>query len=169
MKNFIYFIIVFFCLSSYSSPMPLGLELSKTTALDLAKKYKITLKEMNYWRGYNYFIDVNDIKAENVSKALVICNDFSVVEAVMLSIDNNKFEELYDILKNKYSLVDNLKDHEGTRTVTFSDDNCLVILESYELNPKLELVYITNNFYKDFLNKLDKEEKLKQGQIKELL
>ncbi|MGX6960095.1 MAG: hypothetical protein ACIPMY_02390 [Rickettsia endosymbiont of Pentastiridius leporinus] len=169
MKNLFYFVIVFFCLNSYSKPMPLGLELSKTTALDLIKKYKITLKETNYWRGYNYFIDVNDIKAESVSKALVICNDFSVVEAVMLSIDKNKFEELYNILKNKYSLVENAENNQGTKTATFTDNDCLVILESYELEPRLELVYITNNFYKDFLNKFEKEEKLKQSQIKELL
>lgn len=169
MKNLFYLIIMFFCLNSYSSPMPLGLELSKTTALDLTKKYKIALKEINYWQGYNYFIDVNNIDMKNISKALVICNDLNIVEAVMLSIDNNKFEELYDILKNKYSLVENIENKQGTKTATFTDNDCLVILESYELNPKLELVYITNNFYKNFLNKFDKEEKLNQSQIKELL
>ncbi|ABV73558.1 hypothetical protein A1E_03115 [Rickettsia canadensis str. McKiel] len=43
------------------------------------------------------------------------------------------------------------------------------MLDSSELNPETELVYITHSFYKDFLNKLDKEEKLEQEQIKRLL
>ncbi|KJW02784.1 hypothetical protein REIP_0798 [Rickettsia endosymbiont of Ixodes pacificus] len=53
--------------------------------------------------------------------------------------------------------------------VTFKDGECLIILESSELNPEMELVYITNGFYKEFLNKLDKEEKLEQEQMKRLL
>ncbi|HJD59005.1 hypothetical protein [Rickettsia felis] len=53
--------------------------------------------------------------------------------------------------------------------VTFKDGECLIILESSELNTEMELVYITNGFYKEFLNKLDKEEKLEQEQMKRLL
>ncbi|WP_341787787.1 hypothetical protein [Rickettsia endosymbiont of Cantharis rufa] len=34
--------------------------------------------------------------------------------------------------------------------VTFKDGDCLVILESSELNPEMELVYITTGFYKEF-------------------
>ncbi len=34
-----------FCLNTYSNPMPLGLELNKTTNIDLTKKYKIINKE----------------------------------------------------------------------------------------------------------------------------
>jgi len=153
--------IIFFCLNSYATPAPLGLELNKTTNLDLTKKYKIINKEPNYWQGYNYLIEPNE---KNISKALVICNDFNVIEAVILTIDKNKFEEFYNILKDKYSL-----EQENDRGATFKDDDCLVILESSELNPEMELVYITNSFYKEFLNKLDKEEKLEQEQIKKLL
>ncbi|WP_392506460.1 hypothetical protein ACE5D9_01375 [Rickettsia sp. 2024-CO-Wats] len=53
--------------------------------------------------------------------------------------------------------------------VTFKDGKCVIILESSELNTKMELVYITNGFYKAFLNKLAKEEKLEQEQMKRLL
>ncbi|AAY61529.1 hypothetical protein RFEPED_0124 [Rickettsia felis str. Pedreira] len=152
MQNLLPLLIIFFCLNTYSNPMPLGLELNKTTNIDLTKKYKIINKEPNYWQGYNYYIEPNE---KAISKALVICNDFNVIEAVILTIDKNKFEEFYNILKDK--------------VVTFKDGECLIILESSELNTEMELVYITNGFYKEFLNKLDKEEKLEQEQMKRLL
>lgn len=165
-KNLLYFIIIFLSLNSYSNPTPLGLELNKANALDLTKKYKITGKEPNYWQGHNYFIEPNE---KYISKALVICNDFNIIEAVILTIDKTKFEEFYEVLKDKYSLVNNIIEQESEKIATFSDDDCLVILESSENNLDMELVYVTNSFYKDFLNKLEKEEKLEQIQIKNLL
>ncbi|HJD61006.1 MAG TPA: hypothetical protein LFV90_02400 [Rickettsia endosymbiont of Columbicola hoogstraali] len=165
-KNLSYFIIIFVSLNSYSNPTPLGLELNKATASDLTKKYKITGEELNYWQGYNYFIEPNE---KYISKALVICNDLNIIEAVILTIDKNKFEECYEILKDKYSLVNNIIEQESEKIATFSDDDCLVILELSKDNSDMELVYVTNNFYKDFLNKLEKEEKLEQIQIKNLL
>ncbi len=161
MQNLLPLLIIFFCLNTYSNPMPLGLELNKTTNIDLTKKYKIINKEPNYWQGYNYYIEPNE---KAISKALVICNDFNVIEAVILTIDKNKFEEFYNILKDKYSL-----EEENDKVVTFKNGECLIILESSELNTKMELVYITNGFYKEFLNKLDKEEKLEQEQMKRML
>lgn len=161
MKNLLSLFIIFLCLNAYSNHIPLGLELNKTTNIDLAKKYKIINKEPNYWQGYNYYIEPNE---KTISKALVICNDFNIIEAVILTIDKNKFEEFYSILKDKYSL-----EEENDYAATFKTGDCLVILESSELNPEMELVYITNGFYKEFLNKLDKEEKLEQEQMKRLL
>ena len=168
-KSLFNFLIIFLSLNSYSNPTPLGLELNKTTALDLAQKYKIARKELNYWQGYNYFIEPDDIKAKNISKALAICNDFNIIEAVILTIDKDKFAEFYKILNDKYDLVNNILEQESVKTATFSDNDCLVILESSEYNPEMELVYITNSFYKSFLNKLEKEEELELKQIKDLL
>ncbi|WP_236609786.1 hypothetical protein [Rickettsia gravesii] len=92
----------------------------------------------------------------------MICNDFNVIEAVILTIDQNKFEEFYNILKDKYSL-----EEENDKVVTFKDGECVIIFESSKLNTEMELVYI--GFYKEFLNKLYKEEKLEQEQMKRLL
>jgi|GEM_PF-3094640 len=169
LKSLFYFTIIFLSLNSYSNPTPLGLELNKTTALDLAQKYKIARKELNYWQGYNYFIEPNDIKAKDIFKALAICNDFNIIEAVILTIDKNKFEEFYKILNDKYDLVNNASEQKNVKTATFSDDDCLVILESSEYNSEMELVYVTNSFYKSFLNKLEKEEELERKQVKDLL
>ncbi|AFC73017.1 hypothetical protein [Rickettsia montanensis] len=96
MPNLLSLFIIFFYLNIHSNPMPLGLELNKTTNIDLTKKYKIINKEPNYWQGYNYYIEPN---TKTISKALVICNDFNVIEAVILTIDQNKFEEFYNILQ----------------------------------------------------------------------
>ena len=56
MQNLLSLFIIFFCLNICSNPIPLGLELNKTTNIDLTKKYKIINKEPNYWQGYNYYI-----------------------------------------------------------------------------------------------------------------
>jgi hypothetical protein len=162
-------LILFFYISSYAAPIPLGLELNKTTASDLIKKYKIIRKEQNYWQGYNYFLDIKNFNSQNILQALVICNNSNIVEAVVLTIDKSKFKEFYNILVDKYTLIKEEIKSPYDKKVVFADDNCLIILEYFELNNEVELIYITDNFYKEFLNKLDQEEKAQKEQIKNLL
>ncbi|MFV9929528.1 MAG: hypothetical protein AB8U82_00965 [Rickettsia endosymbiont of Haemaphysalis japonica] len=138
MQNLLSLFIIFFCLNIYSNPMPLGLELNKTTNIDLTIKYKIINKEPNYLQGYNYYIEPN---IKTISKALMICNDFNVIEAVILTIDQNKFEEFYNILKDKYSL-----EEENDKVVTFKDGECVIILKSSELNTEMELSIYNKRF-----------------------
>ncbi|AFB21131.1 hypothetical protein [Rickettsia canadensis] len=78
---------------------------------------------------------------------------------------------LRDLELNKTTNIDLTKNTKLSflSVATFKDGDCVVMLDSSELNPETELVYITHSFYKDFLNKLDKEEKLEQEQIKRLL
>ncbi|WP_323811175.1 hypothetical protein [Rickettsia conorii] len=49
----------------------------------------------------------------------MICNDF---KAVILTIDQNKFEEFYNILKDKYSL-----EEENDKVVTFKNGECVIM------------------------------------------
>ncbi|MFY9589559.1 hypothetical protein [Rickettsia endosymbiont of Halotydeus destructor] len=156
-------------MNSYAMPVPIGLELNKATVSDIIKKYKVIKKESNYWQGYNYFIDIKDINLEKISQALVICNDFNIVEAVILTIDKNRFEEFYTALTNKYVLIKKDIKMGGNKSAAFTDEDCSIILEAPELGFDMELTYVTDNFYKKFLNKLEEEEKLQQEQIKSLL
>ncbi|WP_341790279.1 hypothetical protein [Rickettsia endosymbiont of Polydrusus tereticollis] len=168
--KFVFFLFVtFFYINSYAMPVPISLELNKATVDDIIKKYKITKKEPNYWQGYNYFIDIKDVNLEKISRALVICNDFNIVEAVILTIDKNKFEEFYTALTSKYMLVKQDIKPEGNKSATFINDGCSIILEAPEFSVDMELTYVTDNFYKKFLEKLEQEEKLQQEQIKNLL
>nr|WP_253308560.1 hypothetical protein [Rickettsia endosymbiont of Ceutorhynchus assimilis] len=161
--------VIFFYINSHAIPVPIGLELNKATITDIMKKYKITKKESNYWQGYNYFIDIKDINLEKISQVLVICNDFNIVEAVILTIDKNKFEEFYTALTSKYTLIKKDIKPEGSKSAAFTDGDCSIILEAPEISFDMELTYVTDNFYKKFLDKLEQEEKLQQEQIKNLL
>ncbi len=46
MQNLLSLFIIFFCLNIYSNPMPLGLELNKTTNIDLTKNTKSSIKNL---------------------------------------------------------------------------------------------------------------------------
>lgn len=154
---------------SYANPSPLGLELDRSSLADLAKKYTIIKKQPNHWDGYNYYIDVQDIQLENISSAMVICNDHQIIQAVVLSINKNKFQEFYDMLANKYTIKEKDVSLVGNKAVTFTDDQCTIILDAPYLDFNMELAYITNEFFKKFTDKFDKERRQKKEKVKELL
>ena len=161
-SKFLLLLILFLNNCAYAVPAPIGLELNKATLSDVTKKYKIIKKERNYWDGYNYFIDSKDIDVENISNALVICDDQDIVQAIILTANKNKFQEFYDMLSDKYTLKNKTIPFVGNKNATFTDDECSIILDAPHLSFDMELIYITDNFYKKFTSKLDKEEELKQ-------
>jgi len=154
---------------SYANPSPIGLELDKSNLSDLTKKYTIIKKQPNHWDGYNYNIDVKDIQLENISSALIICNDQEVIQAVILSIKKHKFQEFYDMLANKYTVKEKNIPFVGNKLAIFTDDQCTIILDAPHLDFDMELAYITNEFFKKFNDKSDKERKQKKDKVKELL
>ncbi len=93
-----------FNLNVNANPAPLSFELNKTTISDVEKVHHIIKKENNHWDGYNYYVNVIDVKLEGLTKLLIICNDDNIIQAVILTIDKNKFTEFYQLLSEKYKL-----------------------------------------------------------------
>lgn len=162
-------VILFFSIVSHANPKPLGLELNKSTLEEVKEKYKITGKEVNKWNGTNYYIDTKTIDFKNVSEALIICNDNDIVQAVILVMSKNNFNELLGMLSEKYKLKEKEIPFVGNKKAVFIDGDCIISLDSPHLNFDMELSYITNEFHKKYLDKLQKEKQLEKEKKKDLL
>ncbi|WP_342271708.1 hypothetical protein [Candidatus Tisiphia endosymbiont of Parasteatoda lunata] len=83
----------------------MGFELNKASIADVERVYQITKKERNHWDGYNYYVNVREVKLEGLTELLVICNDDNIIQAIILTINNDKFTEFYELLAEKYKLT----------------------------------------------------------------
>ncbi|UCM85174.1 MAG: hypothetical protein LF885_03985 [Rickettsia endosymbiont of Culicoides impunctatus] len=165
---YILFILIF-DLNVNANPTPLGFELNKAVISDVEKVYHITKKEQNHWEGYNYYVNVRDVKLEGLTKLLIICNDDNIIQAVILTIDKSKFTEFYQLLSEKYKLTYSQNPKLGDKEIKFADSDCTIILDAPHLSFSMYLIYITDEFLTKFKGKQKEEENLKKTRDKELL
>ena len=145
-------------LNSSANPAPLGFELNRSTISDVEKKYSITVKEKNYWEGNNYYINIKSVKLAGLRELLVICNDSDIIQAVIITIDKDKFTEFFNLLSEKYQLIEKETPSLGYRKAKFASDQSIIIMDSPYFSFYMSLIYITNDFYTKFQNK-QREEK----------
>ncbi|WP_341756721.1 MULTISPECIES: hypothetical protein [unclassified Candidatus Tisiphia] len=165
---YILFILIF-NLNVNANPTPLGFELNKATISDVEKVYHITKKEKNHWEGYNYYVNVRDVKLEGLMELLIICNDGNIIQAVILTINKDNFTEFYQLLSEKYKLVYNQNPRIGNKEIRFADSDCTIMLDAPHLSFSMSIIYITDEFLTKFKGKQKEEEMLKKIRDKELL
>lgn len=90
-KLFYILCISIFSLNASANPAPLGFELNKASIADVERVYQITKKERNHWDGYNYYVNVREVKLEGLTELLVICNDDNIIQAIILTINLQSF------------------------------------------------------------------------------
>ncbi len=169
MKRWLFLLLIITNLNVWANPSPLGLELNKATILDVEKIYKITKKEKNYWAGYNYYIDIKDIKLEGIRELLVISNDNYIIQAIILTLSNNKFGEFYELLVEKYKPINKYLPNLSNKEIQFIDNDCTIILDAPSNSFNMSLIYITNDFLTRFKDKQKEERLLIKIKEKELL
>jgi hypothetical protein len=156
-------------LNSYANPAPLGFELNKTTISEVEKLYPIIKKETNYWQGYNYYLNVKDVKLDGLNELLIICDEADIIQSVILTIDNNKFTEFYELLSDKYKLVQAQITSLTSKETRFIDSDCTIILDVPSFDFNMSLIYITNEFLIKFETKQQEETIVKKAKNRELL
>ena len=143
-----------------ANPAPLGFELDKASILDVKKKHEIIKCESNHWKGYNYHIDISNIKLDGLTNLLIICNDANVIQAVIFTINRNKFTEFCNTLSKKYTLVKTQNPYLYKKEIKYTNGHCSIILEVSTMSHRMSLTYITNNFFQRFKTKQQEEQKL---------
>lgn len=169
MNRRIFWLLLLFTCNIYANPAPLGLPLNKATLSDVEKQYKIIKKEKNYWEGYNYYIDITNVGLAGVKELLVICNDNNIIQAVIFTANNNKFEEFYELLTEKYQPINEEPTRLTNKEVLFAVNDCTIILDAPHINFDMSLIYITNEFLTRFKDKQKIEKLLTKAKDKELL
>lgn len=160
-------IIISFCANA--NPSPLGFELNRSTISDVEKQYRITVKERNYWDGNNYYINIRDVKLDGLRELLVICNDNDVIQALILTVDKDKFPKFFDSLSEKYQIVAKETHMFGYKKAEFNADQSIIIMESPHFSFDMWIIYITKSFYEKYKKQRAEEEEIKKVKDKTML
>jgi hypothetical protein len=154
--------------SAYANPTPLGFVLNNSTISDVEKQYRITVKEQNYWDGNNYYLNVRDAKLDGLRELLVICNDSDVIQAVILTVNQDKFWEYFDFFSEKYEMTEKEIAISEYRKAKFTADQSIIIIESPCLMFDMSIIYITRDFYEKY-KKQRAEESTQKAKVKAML
>ncbi|WP_375326633.1 hypothetical protein [Candidatus Tisiphia endosymbiont of Nemotelus uliginosus] len=121
--------------------------------------------------GYydNYYINNKGVALEGVKELLVICNDDNIIQAIILTFNNKKFEEVYELLAEKYQPISNHFLNVTNKEAKFASNDCTIILDAPHVNFDVSLIYITNEFLTRFQAKQKVEKLVTKIKDKELL
>lgn len=150
---------------SFANPAPFGLEINKVNYSDVINKYS-SVKEVGinkYSDGKMIYIDPNELDFDGLKNTLLIFSKEDILLAVILTLPNNKFDELYQNLKSKYKLVSKEIPFVGNKNAKFVNDSTEITLNSPHMSFDLELTYVDKNL----LNLYKKTEKNEKEQSKE--
>lgn len=169
--KFTVFIFGAFCYDdAYANPEPLGIKLNQDNINKVKEKYKIIRNSDSIVDGYhNISLSTKNIDIESISKVLMVSNPDGVIEAVVLTLGKNKFEEFSNNLKSKYKLIKSEIPFVGNKQVVFKDGDCEIEISAPHMSFDMDIIYATNNFLKKINNQVEKEEKEKKEVAKNLL
>ncbi len=169
LQRFLLLLYIAICFSANANPAPLGFELNRSTMSDIEKQYNVTIKEENYWEGNNYHLDIRNAKLDGLTGLLVICDKSDIIQSVILTVDKDKFTEFYNLLSEKYILVEKELPTLGHRRAKFTDDQSIIIIEAPCFRFDMSIVYVTKDFYTKFQDKKRQEETEKKVKYKAIL
>jgi len=153
-----------------ANPAPLGLEIGKATVDDVKKNHGIMESKQNATPGYhNYFLDVQSMPFESVSKVIVICDAEGIVSAVYMYMDKKQFDDVIQTLSAKYTVVRNGIDQSGDKGVVLKDGDCDI--KAYAMHDKRDMLLFYHNekFNKDSDLRINAENKAKRLKAKSML
>lgn len=127
---------------SYGNTQVIGLKINESS-LDYVKKiYDLKLKGES-----TYSIDVNNIGVNDVKNAFVGFYD-NKLKVVGLKFNDDKFDYLFDILNEKYQLLDSETNRSSNRYAIFKNEGDLIIINSPFKSFDLEVTYVDEEYNK---------------------
>lgn len=153
-------IFIFFCLSFYSlaSVDVIGITINKDSKEDVYNKYQIVSDNNN-----KLTLNVKDVKLAGVTDVMVALKD-NKVKAVLLTLEKNRFDYFYEILKSKYNLVDKEIPLVGDRYALFDKDGVGIFLDSRHLSSEMFLSYMDKKYKNEIIKKKREQDKNKMEQ-----
>lgn len=150
-------IIIFFCFSFYSlaSVDVIGITINKDDKADVYHKYEIVSEENN-----KLILNPKDVQLDGVIDVMVALKD-DKVKAVLLTLEKNRFDYFYKILKSKYKLVEEEIPYVGDRYALFDKDGIGIFLDSRHLSSNVFLSYMDKEYKNEIIKKKREQDKNK--------
>lgn len=147
----------------HADPAPFGLMLNKTTIDDIKAKYPVTplgMNKINHLQAFD--IEPQHIDFEGLLSAKAAFSDDGILKLVQMSLPKTKFEDLYNSLTKKYTLLYKNMPIDGNKEAKFIDGNTYILLYAPAASTDMDFLYINKQLLEDALQTGSKLNTVKQ-------
>lgn len=135
-----------------AEPAPFGLILNKTTVEELKSKFKVTHVGINKNNALEaYDINPKDINFDGLISIRVAFSDDGILKLVQMTLPKTKFEEIFNSLNSKYSLLYKNVPADGTKEAKFEKDNSYILLYAASNTNDMDFLYSNKKILDDAL------------------
>ena len=134
-------LLIAFPITSFADPAPFGLEIGVATAAEARGRADIRLRGRNQYGHEHYAIEPPAPGVPGLKEAAALFDGNGTLVAVLTVYARDRFEFLYEGLREKYDLVAEEMPSVGTRSARFVDGNTTIDLEAMHLGFTLSLHY----------------------------
>ncbi|MFY9995105.1 MAG: hypothetical protein WAK61_08940 [Leclercia sp.] len=141
--------------SAHANTTALGLTLGQTTLNQFTKAWPSAQHEgRSKWsEGDIYSIPTNELVLEGIKSNAVIFNKAGRVTAVVIDIDKNKFDQMHQMLSQKYTVRKHNVSVVGDKYARYENDNDVIELDAPHLSAEMTLTYSEKMFQEAYLKK----------------
>lgn len=131
-------------------PEPLGFQIG-TTPYQKVKagvaSYNFKYSGKNKWNnGPMYESKQNTFGIDGLKNVTFIFDDDKMLDALMMKMNKNKFDAVYNYLNSKYILISKTIPYVGDKYVKFKKGNSVIIIEAMHMSFEMIVVYKTVEF-----------------------
>lgn len=152
LKVIVLLLITLLTITVKADPAPFGLVLNTTTAEELKSKYPVNSLGINKNNGLEAFdIDPKNIDFEGLISAKAAFSRDGILKIVQMTLPKQKFEDIFNSLSKKYTLVYKNIPFDGNKEAKFAMDNTYILLYAPKNNPEMDFLYINKKLLEEAL------------------
>ena len=149
----------------------LDVELGVSTVEDVRKiasaAGKVQNTGTNEWtQGPSLLVQQGNYGIEGLQKVVYVFEGSNKLAAVILTMDKNRFGDIYDLLAGKYKLVKKVRPYVGNAYAKFSAPDATIEVDAPHLSFQMEVSYMTHTFVRAWEEGVKKQAQQKQSQEK---
>lgn len=141
----------------HADPAPFGLMINKTTVADIKAKYSVTplgINKNNHLQAFD--IEPQQIDFDGLLSAKAAFSDDDILKLVQMSLPKTKFDELYNSLSKKYTIIYKNMPIDGNKEAKFISGNTYILLYAPATSADMDFLYINKRLLDDALQTGDK-------------
>lgn len=149
-------------------PAPFGFAVGKATVNDvkagLRGKVRVEDNGINkFSRGPMLKTPGRELDMEGLQEVLFIFDAKQTLAALVMTLDKNRFDQVYDHLADKYTLVHKQIPFVGDKYAKFRHGNIITELDAPHLSFSMEVRYMTEQFLANYNATTREEEQRKRN------
>ncbi len=153
-----------------ADPAPFGLEIGKSTWKEAEQRYRIERKGINkYTLGPVFKMPPDQVHFEGLRDITLIYWPDGRLAGVLLTMGKFRFDEVVDMLAEKYQLVSRQRPFVGNASAEFRDGDTKIVVDAPHLSFDMTVVYLSKALDRRFKETERQEQILKKTKESEQL